>query len=108
MGDYLKEAYLLAELNKNIDDDYQKLSDKLHDLELSHNRKKKALIEINRIIDEYIPKLYKPNPILYVNLLGRIKRLSLDALWSDGRVYYKPKKKITMRDVKRRIKKGGK
>ena len=46
MGDYLKEAYLLAEINRNIDDEYQKLSDKLDNLRLSHNRKKIALLVI--------------------------------------------------------------
>lgn len=43
MGDYLKEAYLLAEKNWNIVDEYQKLSDKYKKLELSHNRKEKLL-----------------------------------------------------------------
>lgn len=46
MGDYLKEAYLLAEINRNIDDEYQKLSDKLDNLRLSHNRKVRALKKI--------------------------------------------------------------
>lgn len=99
MGDYLKEAYLLAELNKNIDEDYQKLCDKLHDLTLSHNRKKTALERIRRML-EYVEPL--PGSIFE----GMLK-LCNDALWSDGRVYYKPKKKITMRDVKRKKMKGG-
>lgn len=41
METYFKEARLLRDINRALDGDYQKLSDKYENLELSHNRKKR-------------------------------------------------------------------
>lgn len=50
MGQLLEENYRnmdvlkgFAKINKFLDEDYQKLSDKVKDLELSHNRMRKLL-----------------------------------------------------------------
>lgn len=85
-----------------------KLSDKLHNLTLSHNRKKKALERLKAFFE--CTKFDIENRGFSRASLGDVEfalKLCNDALWSDGRVYYKPKKKITMRDVKRRTMKGG-
>lgn len=62
-----------AELNKTLDEDYEKLSDKLKNLELSHNRKKRALIRIKDIVS---------SDSVDVELIYKV---CLDALFCDGR-----------------------
>lgn len=56
MGQCLRDAYLerdlakaLAKAHGLIDEETKKLSDKLHNLELSHNRKKKLYRGLNEL-----------------------------------------------------------
>lgn len=94
MGQYLKDAYAerdlakaLAKAHGLIDVETKKLSDKLHDLKLSHNRKKKALKkllkmfeQINRQI-ELSGECWKWNSPAVDYVISICER----ALWSDGR-----------------------
>ena len=100
-----------AEIDKAIDESFLKLSDKFHDLTLSHNRKKKALLDILEIVENDLPG-YNPNPAFYADIFVRIRRLCDSALFSDGRDVINGKtgiqhrKKITMRDIKKGVKNG--
>lgn len=79
MGDYLKQRYeerdiakALARLHGLIDDDTQKLYDKLHDLKLSHNRKVKLLKDFHL----YLKSSFEDGRfdiLVGIDLLRRIK-----------------------------------
>lgn len=87
MGDYTKTAYLLADLNKKIDEDFKKLSDKFDELKLSHNRKVRALQKILSFCNaDFISS-------------ELIFKICDDALFCDGRCNCRP--------IVQRKKKGG-
>lgn len=103
----------LVAINDVLDDRYQKLSDRYHDLELSHNRKKKCLFEILQYVKLEISMAFSSNSVVYVPIpvFQLMEKRIEDALFSDGRdvidgktgVQHR-KKKITMATVKARKK----
>ena len=83
----------MSELNKTLDENYQKLSDKYKNLELSHNRKKKALskiLELCRKHVEYVSSLEIGDLCADLNY-SLIEELCEDALFCDGREKYRLK-----------------
>lgn len=93
MGQYLKEAYeerdlakALAKAHGIIDEETKKLSDKLHDLKLSHNRKKNALRCIMKYIERENPGFRN---FLFTEDFVHIYSICENALFSDGRAEIK-------------------
>ena len=95
-----------AEIDKAIDESFLKLSDKFHDLTLSHNRKKACLLKLQEFFGDMKPQM------LYVSDLMCINKWINDALFSDGsdvingKTGIQHRKKITMRDIKKGVKNG--
>lgn len=79
----------LRNLNRFIDDDYQKLCDCYHNLELSHNRKKKALIGLRDCFIECLNSGVNNVEIVSVKLsrndVRSLIKVCDDALFCDGR-----------------------
>lgn len=82
----------LVAIQDVLDDRYQKLSDKYLNLKLSHNRKKKALFEIRRVLYnlvqtyEYCGSLFMPcYAISDLEVQQCLMKID-DALFSDGRI----------------------
>lgn len=95
----------LVAINDVLDDRYQKLSDKYHDLELSHNRKKKCLFEILQYVKMEIGLAFSSNSVVYVPIpvFQLMKERIENALFCDGRERQaSKKKKTTMATVKAR------
>lgn len=83
----MKILKCLRNVNRFIDDDYQKLCDRYHSLELSHNRKKRALKQIRDFLYN-LPVaggLFIPIYELADFDLQRLLHLCDDALFCDGR-----------------------
>lgn len=99
----------LVAINDVLDDRYQKLSDRYHSLELSHNRKKEALKKLSRIFSTFTDFCYVVEFETNGRAWNEIRKIVSDALWSDGRERQVPvkKKKITMATLKARKKNNG-
>lgn len=81
MGQCLKDAYAerdlakaLAKTHGLIDEETRKLSDKVKELKLSHNRMRKLLI----LSKNFIEMVYLSNFVLYDNAEALHKRLYLE------------------------------
>lgn len=85
-----------SEIDKAIDDSFLKLSDKLQNLTLSHNRKKKALKIISDIFRTCIwssGNLQIKSVTFSVDELKEFIGICDNALFCDGRVNCKPVKR---------------
>lgn len=72
----------LVAISDVLDDRYQKLSDKYHELELSHNRKKNALHRIMSYVERENPgfRNFSSTDDFFI-----IHSICKDALFCDGR-----------------------
>lgn len=85
-----KNVKAMLKISDVLDDRYRKLCDRYHDLELSHNRKKKALEVLLLGFSYLIAPRVPGDDFGFVKFnredILKIIRVIDDALFSDGRV----------------------
>ena len=89
----------LVVISDVLDDRYQKLSDKYHELELSHNRKKKVLSRLLSVFREEKRKSLGL-PYIWIEHVDFIIRQCESALFCDGRCNCRPIVKCKMKGGK--------